>query len=89
LDKGFFVVLVKRRGTADGSGAGWKAEPVHATPGWAVTSGETLDSALRLQKEQYDARVAMNKPVPELVGARGGPMASGQTVRFVAVGKNL
>ena len=89
MDKGFFVVLVSCKGVRTEVGIKgvkhWKANLVNPVYGWIKTSGETIEETLASQKEQYDDRIATDQMVPDLVTIASGPMASGQTVRFVSV----
>ena len=87
LDKGFFIVVVKRKsaGAAVRDARQWQADLIDPVHGWGRTGGENIEAAVASQKEQYNSRIAANQAVPALVGIKGGPMASGQTVRFVAV----
>lgn len=89
MNKGFFVVIIKysdiKNKTSMGSLQRWKANLIEPLDGWSETRGETMDAVLEYQKEQYNVQSMVGQPTPELVSIHGGPMASGQTVRFVAV----
>ena len=90
MSKGFFVVVSRGRRKVFGPDGRavkyWSAAPVDKTiRDWRATEGPTVEAATEGQREQYDARRAVNEPVPELLTAGCGPMASGRITRFVQV----
>lgn len=89
MKKGFFIVVVKARSSWTGMGKkreeyflGNLLQPVI---GWAKASGKTIEIVTDLQRKQYHDWLGLKKVVPALVGEDCGPMANGQTVRFVEV----
>lgn len=89
MNKGFFVVIVRHRDLKTKAGTKavqcWKANLIEPLDGWPETRGESMEAVLNYQKEQYNAQSMAGQITPELVSIHGGPMATGQTVRFVAV----
>lgn len=90
MAKGFFITIVRRREAgvrySSKTGLFFQADLVEPVEGWPKTRGETIDALINDQKLQYEAQLAAKGVVPDLVESTNGPMASGQTVRFVEVG---